>query len=724
MEEVFRIIIITSFYASVIGIIIALLKKLLHNRLSPKWHYFIWTVLILKLIIPFGPESSISLFNAKPWVTVQSSVSNVYDQAISPAVQEEVSGEQVRPLPSIEQTLGNSYSSLLIVQAVQVLPYIWIFGALLLAFWLFHTYCLIRRKLQKSNTKPPQSLYIILENCKRRMGVKRDIEIIIQDIIDSPSLFGVISPKILLTPKTLALSDKEISYILLHELAHYQRRDPFANCVLLLLQVIHWFNPVIWYCFRMIRSDMEIAADDKVLSVLWQGEEKDYGKALLTVLASFNTPRFFPRLIGMIDEKKNIMRRIKMIKSSEVFRKNKVFFLFTGALCIILLSVFLLTNPLSANSKDRDFTIRVNPARYTLSMSSTPGISILVQDYGTADQVRYSASSGGFLEWNSAKVSHLGRSTETPCNSTVYWTPLLEDGSNTVLPGPEKISVNIAVYQKGLKLAERELVIRRDSAFYTVEPAEDVIFGQNLEQALSQAIIDQEKYYGRGEVATEGHILLGAEEKDGVVSAYTLASFGYFGFENGIFTKISGSGAIPTVMTFRKDDQGGYSLLSYQEPLDGAGFERSVKEMFPEKYWPEVLTQDGSKYSELARQQEIQAEIYLQEIGRKAEVSAGHVEKELLKLSSISASNKLFAEFTKDNAFLNSCPYWIGTREEIKDGVRYIYETRQDKTDDGLDLVIFSQKIEGGTVVKEVHYKIVGDDPQLVYAYGQPSLNP
>jgi bla regulator protein BlaR1 len=91
---------------------------------------------------------------------------------------------------------------------------------------------------------------------------------------------------------------------------------------------------------------------------------------------------------------------------------------------------------------------------------------------------------------------------------------------------------------------------------------------ENIDQAVSKAIKSRGTNYLRGEVATEGHIVLDVEEKDDMVKAYTIVSFGYFGFENGIFTEISGSGAIPTVMTFSKDSNSGYSLIEYKEPED------------------------------------------------------------------------------------------------------------------------------------------------------------
>lgn len=846
MEGIFKIIITTSLYASVVGIIIILLKHILNNRLNPKWHFLIWSVLILKLIIPFGPESAFSLFNAVQ-VTDLTPVTKVYEQTYSATSPTELTQPRYQLVPSQNIESGVQQASGLVAEALKSLPYMWLLGSIILMLWLLYTNLSLHRRLRNCRAEVPETINLVFEECKRRMGINREIKIIVQETIETPAIFGVLTPKILITPKTLALNNKEISYILMHELAHYKRKDLLTNYLLLGLQVIHWFNPVIWYCFRMIRRDMEVAADDRVLSVLKHGEEKEYGKALLSVLESFNTSRYLPKLIGMVDDKKNIKKRINMITTAEIFRRKRTLFLLTGILSVVLLSIVLLTNPLTANGPDEigetkryhvdtlikyknpyvgdasnvgnlisqlpyaefrqgmslqtentpygitakyDFTasdinlslvesnlnnnalvmfalidnvdlidfdlttdngeqklqftrekiqqnydkdlreyateeseleillnsidlkFQVNPSKYTPAMSSTPGIRILAQYKGTADEVRYSTPSGSFLDWSSSsgKVSELGSSINLPYDSVVYWSSLGENGNN-------ESEVHVSVYSNGTKIAEKKLIIHYDGlGFYTVKPGYDVLVGQTIDQAISQAIKDQGNYLA-GEVATEGHILLDTEEKDGIITAYTIASFGYFGFENGIFTKISGSGAIPTVITFERDEQGMYShfsMLSYQEPMDGAGYLDSVKEMFPEKYWSEVFP-EGNRYPELEQQQEEQATEYLKSINKTATVKASHVEKKLPSIS-VPASNELFAKYTKYDSFLNSCPYWIGTREKIEDGKRYIYETSQSTTDDGYDLVSFSKRQEDGTTVQEAHYKIVGDEPQLVQA--------
>ena len=235
---------------------------------------------------------------------------------------------------------------------------------------------------------------------------------------------------------------------------------------------------------------------------------------------------------------------------------------------------------------------------------------------------------------------------------------------------------------------------------------------QDIEEAVSMAIKSQSTSYSFGETSTEGHMILDTKHENGMVTVYLIASYGAFGFENGIFTKVSGSGSIPTVIKFSQSKNGEYTLLEYEEPMDGSLYRNSIKKMFPTHLHDRVFSAHDD-YSALAAQQEAQAKEYLKSIGRTAEVSADHVEKQLADID-VQASNRLFAEFTKDNAFLNDCPYWLGTSEKIEDGVRYIYETSQSKTNDGYDLITFQKKKEDGTIVEEYKYKIVGSEPQLV----------
>jgi len=116
--------------------------------------------------------------------------------------------------------------------------------------------------------------------------------------------------------------------------------------------------------------------------------------------------------------------------------------------------------------------------------------------------------------------------------------------------------------------------------------------------------------------------------------------------------------------------------------------------------------------SKLTAQQVAQAEQYLKSIAKTSKVDSGYVEKKLPTIN-VSASNKLFSDITKDDLFLNNFPYWLGTKEKLENGQRYIYETSQSKTSDGYDMISFKNTTADGKVVEQRNYKIIGKEPVL-----------
>jgi len=96
---------------------------------------------------------------------------------------------------------------------------------------------------------------------------------------------------------------------------------------------------------------MEAATDEKVLSILDHTEHKDYGRALIAILENFTRPLLAPRLLGMVNDRKSMERRIRMIKMAEILKEKK-HYNNVGIACILVLGGVLLTNGMSAEIKD------------------------------------------------------------------------------------------------------------------------------------------------------------------------------------------------------------------------------------------------------------------------------------------------------------------------------------------------------------------------------------
>lgn len=193
---------------------------------------------------------------------------------------------------------------------------------------------------------------------------------------------------------------------------------------------------------------------------------------------------------------------------------------------------------------------------------------------------------------------------------------------------------------------------------------------KSIDGAISNAILtSNDSLYFTGEFRAEAHITLGSTVLDnGFTEYYVLARYSEFGFENGVFTTVSGSGITPVRITFDEN----LNLAEYKVPKDGSYYIESIKEMYPEAFVsPRVLNQNDKDIEYCDTLLKEQAKAYLKKIGRDAQVlDYGEFDHPLLTDCGVSVevSNLLI-----ENRNIAAYPYWIGNLELIENGVRYVY---------------------------------------------------
>ena len=119
----------------------------------------------------------------------------------------------------------------------------------------------------------------------------------------------------LLLPRGMAaeFDRSELRYIFLHELAHVRRGDLWINCIVTLLQILHWFNPLIWLGFARMRSDRELACDEMALQHTGEMEAEAYGMTIIKLLKGIQRPAAMPGLVGILEDRTQMRRRILRI---------------------------------------------------------------------------------------------------------------------------------------------------------------------------------------------------------------------------------------------------------------------------------------------------------------------------------------------------------------------------------------------------------------------------
>lgn len=351
---IFKEIIYLGATASILILIILLIKKIFNKALSPKWHYYIWVLLLIRLLVPFYPQSSMSIYTLlyTAAVKVDMSVSEIIlpFQGIS---LNESSDNTIETLPQTAANVNNNKVNSRVPSsnigtdlkvreiqknnfAITIMAFTWIIGVILLSLYTIYINIVFIINVHKRYTPlNDERINGILKDCKKIMKIKHTICLYTSKKVRTPSLYGFFNTKILISKAYMEqLSNAEIKYIFLHELSHYKRKDIAINWILALLQIIYFFNPLIWYAFYKIHQDCEISCDAAALRYISEVEYQSYGSTIIKLIRLFSESNFISVTAGMSKNKLSYKRRIIMISK---FKKSK----WTSNLLAIILIFFV-----------------------------------------------------------------------------------------------------------------------------------------------------------------------------------------------------------------------------------------------------------------------------------------------------------------------------------------------------------------------------------------------
>jgi beta-lactamase regulating signal transducer with metallopeptidase domain len=119
------------------------------------------------------------------------------------------------------------------------------------------------------------------------------VRILESDGAAMPMTWGCVRPTLLIPSGTAAWPDWKCRNILLHELAHIERRDCLTQLVAQVACAVYWFNPLAWIAAHRMRVERELACDDRVIAA--GAAASDYAANLLEVARSLRAPSFTSR---------------------------------------------------------------------------------------------------------------------------------------------------------------------------------------------------------------------------------------------------------------------------------------------------------------------------------------------------------------------------------------------------------------------------------------------
>lgn len=277
MSELFKTVLSLSLFGFVITAVLLCLKPFTAKRFPASWQYCVWIAVLVSMITP-----AYKLIDAKNAQKIAHTPKNTLVQTEhteTPLVSEGMSENQSKtdlPIEYWEIHITPKHH----VSLMNLSAYIWFGGMciyLIIVLLSYTTYITKRRRNAVAITD-----YALLDDIKRELNIKRNIKIKMAEEVQSPLLVGVIFPVIYIPCREIP--PENMRMVFLHELMHYKRKDLVVKWFSILVNAIHWFNPLVYLLSANLSQACEISCDMKVTENMNLNDRKLYMKTILDLV--------------------------------------------------------------------------------------------------------------------------------------------------------------------------------------------------------------------------------------------------------------------------------------------------------------------------------------------------------------------------------------------------------------------------------------------------------
>ena len=296
-----------SIQASVLIVLVLMIQLTLGKWLTPGFKLLMWTLVGIRLVLPFTPPSDFSVFNL-----LTPAVENSVEAAEPTYVPTPVSNWDVAESPAAENALP-AFS------LFDWIPFgigaLWLLGFAGMIGWALLRQIRMSRWVGELPIVRDPAFDGLLRQAGAETGVNARLTPVEAPPGISVAIFGFMRPTHLLIPRGFAedYSRAEALGILRHELEHVRRRDLMWNWVALGIQALHWFNPLVWIAGRRFRSDRELYCDQSALQGVNEETRHEYGSALLRAVELSSTRLALPSFVPFTSRRSEIKHRMTMI---------------------------------------------------------------------------------------------------------------------------------------------------------------------------------------------------------------------------------------------------------------------------------------------------------------------------------------------------------------------------------------------------------------------------
>ena len=269
-------------WSGVVGgaaLVLTALKPLLDRRYRAGWRYGAWLVMaVLLLQAPAQWEKLIPHADITPPLVIQ-----VPQVEVSVSRQEGVAirrPDGAAASAGQRDQGGTAQPRRRAAPMGDVLTGLWLAGMGLFGVYRLAGNWWFARRARRWSRPAGEDAQRVYDGVRREMGLKRVPPLLVSGAVDSPMVLGLLRPRLLLPGEEA--EERDLAFILRHELTHYRRRDLLYKLVLLAANAMHWFNPLAYLLRREAERDLELTCDDAVMDGADAEARRAYSETLLS----------------------------------------------------------------------------------------------------------------------------------------------------------------------------------------------------------------------------------------------------------------------------------------------------------------------------------------------------------------------------------------------------------------------------------------------------------
>ncbi len=363
-----------TIFSSVTACIIILIKRIFNWIIPPKIGLLMWAILLVRMLWPIYPESTVSVYNLMPLGrsityslsesvlerTGEAAADNPYvlegyadpaggersytvnDRIFADSGEITTIGEYIADTVNPGKLRSENARSAELFNIIVLSVYALGVAAFTSGFLIRYSY---QRKRALKNTIPctDEKILAIYRDAARVVGLKEKRIPELRHGISS-LIVGCQRPVIVFSQEGKE-SDRELTAILIHELNHAKQRDNLIIFFSSLVSCLFWFNPLIWIVRRMLRNDIELVCDSQTIEKSHM-LRSEYAKMIFRDSCG-SRPEYAASYFSK--GYKDLKKRISMISRN---LENKVVpRLISVAICVVIIFICL-TNPVVSQNRE------------------------------------------------------------------------------------------------------------------------------------------------------------------------------------------------------------------------------------------------------------------------------------------------------------------------------------------------------------------------------------